>query len=467
MARDGAESPRLMSDNEREPGEPAEEENETAKFIADELKTINTASSGVDVDKRMLEGRKLHRGFTMSAKSSVPKDEDSMVDMSSLRNAKRAQTLPAMNMKRGDWTLSEDVQAKLMEQQAALQARRRRGSLAITLTIVPTEELQRTWTERTDCHVHGIMTEGQMHGDERERVFHSSGRLPQTLPPIIACQKGSKGYRDMTPNQDNYSITYFKEGYTLACTFDGHGPYGHHVSTRTVQTVPYFFINCEQFASGDIPAALIFAFESAQKDVVALALEEGWDVQASGSTAIAALWKDDQVWTANCGDSRCVIGSETRKTMVFATKDHKPDDPTERARIEACGGEVRSQTYPDGWVNHRIFVKGEDYPGLCMARTLGDASVKEHGVIATPEVECTTINLAEDPFLILASDGIWEFLDSEFVAKAVAKKIKSDGPERTVAKLQREAKKRWKQEEGEYCDDITSILVQLKRPPAS
>ena len=27
----------------------------------------------------------------------------------------------------------------------------------------------------------------------------------------------------------------------------------------------------------------------------------------------------------------------------------------------------------------------QDYPGLCMARTLGDQSVKDHGVCATPE----------------------------------------------------------------------------------
>ncbi|CAE7614445.1 cysI, partial [Symbiodinium pilosum] len=54
-------------------------------------------------------------------------------------------------------------------------------------------------------------------------------------------------------------------------------------------------------------------------------------------------------------------------------------------------------------------------------------------------------------FFIIASDGVWEFLDSQFVVKAVAKKIQSDGPAKTLEKLQREAKKRWKAEEGDYC----------------
>jgi serine/threonine protein phosphatase PrpC len=208
--------------------------------------------------------------------------------------------------------------------------------------------------------------------------------------------------------------------------------------------------------------ALIEAFEAAQADVVALSLPAGWDVQASGSTAVAAVWKDNKVWTANCGDSRCVVGYESTRKMHFETEDHKPDTKTEQDRINASGGEVRSQTYPDGWTVHRIFVKGRDYPGLCMARTLGDESVKAHGVIATPEVKLTEMDLKADPFIILATDGVWEFLDSEFVVKAVAKKIQADGPTRTVEKLQREARKRWRQEEGDYCDDITSLLIQLR-----
>merc|ERR1712226_546315 len=99
-------------------------------------------------------------------------------------------------------------------------------------------------------------------------------------------------------------------------------------------------------------------------------------------------------WTANCGDSRGAIGYETTNKMLFETEDHKPNTPGEQARINASGGEVRSQTYPDGWVNHRIFVKGQGYPGLCMARTLGDEAVKAHGVIAEPEVKLTEIDLA-------------------------------------------------------------------------
>lgn len=53
---------------------------------------------------------------------------------------------------------------------------------------------------------------------------------------------------------------------------------------------------------------------------MAHSLENGWDVQASGSTAVAALWKDNRIWTANCGDSRCAIGTEADRKVVFETE---------------------------------------------------------------------------------------------------------------------------------------------------
>lgn len=454
MADGAPESPRFQSDKE---------DSSESKKVKETLSKWGAQldAAGVDVDKRMLEGRKANRGFTMSAGSKTV-DADLAPPV---RSDKRAQTLPADTSRRGDLIISEEGIKKMAENHKTLAARYRRGSVTIKMDVVKQEVLDEAFQKEVNWHTHGKMTEGQSHGDERERVVY--GSCPLSPSPFISCQKGSKGFRDTTPNQDNFSVTHFKSGFTLACAFDGHGPFGHIVSTRTVQTVPFFILKDCGFDAPEvdetkIEASLIHAFEKSQKDVVAHSLENAWDVQASGSTAVAVLWKGNKIWTANCGDSRCAVGTEAERKVVFETEDHKPTTPGEKARIEASGGEVRSQIYPDGWVNHRIFIKGEDYPGLCMARTLGDQSVKEYGVIATPEVAFTAVDLAKQPFFTLASDGVWEFLDSQFVIKAVAKKIQTDGPAKTLEKLQREAKKRWKQEEGDYCDDITSILVQLR-----
>ncbi len=50
-----------------------------------------------------------------------------------------------------------------------------------------------------------------------------------------------------------------------------------------------------------------------------------------------------------------------------------------------------------------------------MARSLGDQAVKPIGVIANPEVVERDIDLKKDQFVIMASDGVWEFLSSEEV----------------------------------------------------
>ena len=47
----------------------------------------------------------------------------------------------------------------------------------------------------------------------------------------------------------------------------------------------------------------------------------------------------------------------------WETKDHKPNDEIEKERIHACGGEVRSLEYDDGFCAHRIFLAGQDFPG--------------------------------------------------------------------------------------------------------
>ncbi|CAE7853693.1 cysI, partial [Symbiodinium sp. KB8] len=174
------------------------------------------------------------------------------------------------------------------------------GDFLVRTKIVKPMNNGRDWwtTPEVIGHSHGLITEGQQHGDERERI--SWGNIPLDPPPLIACQKGCKGFKDTSPNQDNFSVTHFKSGYTLVCTFDGHGPFGHIVSTRTVQTVPWFMVvesgfDKDTIDESIIEKALINAFEKAQKDVVAHSLENDWDVQASGSTAVAALFKGNKV----------------------------------------------------------------------------------------------------------------------------------------------------------------------------
>ena len=49
--------------------------------------------------------------------------------------------------------------------------------------------------------------------------------------------------QDTSPNQDNFSVTHFKSGYTLICTFDGHGPFGQRLTGLFCQRSGSLIVN--------------------------------------------------------------------------------------------------------------------------------------------------------------------------------------------------------------------------------
>ncbi len=89
--------------------------------------------------------------------------------------------------------------------------------------------------------------------------------------------------------------------------------------------------------------------------------------------------------------------------------------------------------------------------------------MKPHGVISEPEIAGPNkLDMSKNPFVVCASDGVWEFIDSAWCVKAMVKKLHVEPAERIVQKLSKEARRRWKQEEGEYCDDISVTFMKLR-----
>ncbi len=101
-----------------------------------------------------------------------------------------------------------------------------------------------------------------------------------------------------------------------------------------------------------------------------------------------------------------------------------------------------------------------DVPGLAMSRSIGDEVAQTVGVISVPELIPHQL-LRNDIFLILASDGVWEFMNNE-QAVSVVWKYKHD-LQQAAEELVNEAAKQWRKEE-EVQDDITVLLVQFQQP---
>lgn len=72
---------------------------------------------------------------------------------------------------------------------------------------------------------------------------------------------------------------------------------------------------------------------------------------------------------------------------IQLSKDHKPNDKEERARIEKCGGKVEKCIEKGIKIGpYRVWKKGESYPGLAMSRSIGDLVASKIGVICIPGI---------------------------------------------------------------------------------
>lgn len=107
----------------------------------------------------------------------------------------------------------------------------------------------------------------------------------------------------------------------------------------------------------------------------------------------------------------------------------------------------------------RVWFKNEDIPGLAMSRSFGDQMAARVGVHAVPEVKEFTLT-PDDKVIVLASDGVWEFLSNQEVANIVYPFYMQKNAEAAAERLVRAAYKQWKREET-VIDDITCIIIFL------
>ena len=197
-----------------------------------------------------------------------------------------------------------------------------------------------------------------------------------------------------------------------------------------------------------------------------------FDINFSGTTMIQVLMEGDKLWCGNIGDSRALMArllsdgpserNPGRHWMSIAlSRDHKPDERDEAMRIFQNGGRVES--YQDEEGNPlgpaRVWLKNENIPGLAMSRSLGDLVAASVGCIFEPEILEYGIT-ADDKFIVLGSDGIFEFLSNEDVVRIVVPHWKSGDIQGACDALAKEARDRWIKEE-EVIDDITCVIVFL------
>jgi serine/threonine protein phosphatase PrpC len=90
-------------------------------------------------------------------------------------------------------------------------------------------------------------------------------------------------------------------------------------------------------------------------------------------------------------------------------------------------------------------------------RSLGDTVAHAAGVSSEPDFTEKILDPVEDRFLIVATDGLWEFITS---AETIDLVTSASSPADAVEALVKESNRRWMREE-QVIDDTTIITAYL------
>ena len=287
------------------------------------------------------------------------------------------------------------------------------------------------------------------------------------------CQKGFFGVDVEKTNQDNFFI--YKNfinnpNYIFFGVCDGHGTFGHEVSGYLVYDIPLKINDllikknikkiCESNISKITPL-IKNTFIQIDKNI---SKKTKIDITFSGSTCVSLIYTPSKLLCANVGDSRCIIGKFDEKNWFpkSLSFDHKPENKLEKERILNNGGRIEPYVDDNGeyYGPQRVWLKNGDVPGLAMSRSFGDMVAHSVGVSCEPEIIEYSF-LEEDKFIILASDGIWEFISNKECVDIVKDYYIQKDINGAINYLYKEATKRWIIKE-EIIDDITLIIIFLK-----
>jgi len=268
-------------------------------------------------------------------------------------------------------------------------------------------------------------------------------------------------------NQDRGGVAFpYANNSRMAvfAAYDGHGDGGEHVAQYALHEIPRRLEQHNDFLKGNFEKAFKDVFVNVDRDLV---LETEIEPLYSGCTACVALLKENVLYISNAGDSRAVMASRVKnnnRTVYEAldlTVDQNPDSPGEQERIEQMGGFVSPP--PEEGLSARVWLDcNYSQIGLAMSRSIGDHAVKSVGVIAEPVVTKHEMR-KEDNFLIIATDGVWEFLSSQEAVDIVSEDLESGrGSSVACQNLIEAAAAMWEKNEGDYRDDITALVIKVK-----
>ncbi len=293
------------------------------------------------------------------------------------------------------------------------------------------------------------------------------GRIKK-VASLSQAGKGEDGFTKV--NQDSFLVLqnqYNFKDFNIFSVMDGHGVNGHLVSRFVTKYFTSFFKNNKKMnASNNSEEAICYRLKKNNYDILKKAFRHAErdigknsdiDANFSGTTCVMVFQVGEKLICANVGDSRAIL-VKGEDNIIPLSIDQKPDDPEESQRIIENGGEI-SQFEEDGEKSgpFRVWKKGEVYPGIAMSRSIGDFIASTLGVIPEPKFIENKVD-KDTKFIVIASDGVWEFLENERVAEIVMPFYNNDDPDGACKALIKESTDWWNKEDI-VVDDITVVVV--------
>ena len=273
-------------------------------------------------------------------------------------------------------------------------------------------------------------------------------------------------------NQDSFLVLqnlYNFTDFNIFSVMDGHGINGHLISNFLTKYIISFFKNNKKLNSSNNENEIYYRLKKNNSDILKkvfkgaerdLEKNSVIDANFSGTTCVMVMQIGEKILCANVGDSRAILVKEYLGIykIIPLSIEQKPDDPEESKRIIENGGEI-CQFEEDGetFGPYRVWKKGKPYPGITLSRSIGDLVATTLGVVPVPNFFEETID-CDTKFIVIASDGLWEFLSNKNVAEIVMFYYKKNDPNGACKALIKESTEYWNQEDV-VVDDITVIVV--------
>lgn len=351
----------------------------------------------------------------------------------------------------------------------------------------PTQQRRQGWRRQR-----GVLVAGSSSASSSSSVATSSldGDAWEELYGHSALRYGismEQGLRE-TMEDATQVVPHGRHGFFFATVFDGHGGYAaaeylqrnlYRIYTRVLdQRGVDEGLEMSQDMPGlacplSLTPVLTDSFRHADDDLLQWMHANVPDEErTSGCTATTCLVRKDLVVVANVGDSRAVLSRGGR--AVDLSTEHRvwgktPNVLAEINRIESVGGWVDDGRVCGVLAVSRAFgdmeFKGEEGLQMLLAKGLDFGlwdqkfadSKRFTGNPVTAQPDVTELALHDgDEFVLVASDGLWDVMDSQEVVKLARRELqRGSSPDEVAAKLTALAVKRGSQ------DNVAVVVIDL------